>query len=148
MPLIQEVTARMILDSRGNPTVEVEVATDDGAVGRAAVPSGASTGEHEAVELRDGDQAKWRGRGVSQAIVNVEEAIAPHLIGLNVADQRAIDHRMVDLDGSPNKGRIGANAMWKRQLAEYEAPPLDPAVDEALLDYMNRRKASFPDSNI
>ncbi len=128
MSLIQEVSARMILDSRGNPTVEVEVATDDGAVGRAAVPSGASTGEHEAVELRDGDKGRWLGKGVAQAVANVEQTLAPHLIGLNVADQRAIDHMMIDLDGSANKGRIGANAILGCSLAVARAGSLAHGV--------------------
>src|SRR3712207_1851379 len=109
MSLIQEVNGRMILDSRGNPTVEVEVVTDDGVVGRAAVPSGASTGEHEAVELRDGEKGRWLGKGVSRAVQNVHDALAPQLIGLDVAEQRAIDAMMVELDGTANKSRLGAN---------------------------------------
>ena len=102
MSAIFEVYARMILDSRGYPTVEVEVTTDDGVVGRAAVPSGASTGEHEALELRDGDKARWRGKGVTGAVRNINSTISQHLIGLDVRDQRAIDRLLLELDGTPN----------------------------------------------
>ena len=124
MSLIQEVHARFILDSRGNPTVEVEVVTDDGVVGRAAVPSGASTGEHEAVELRDGVQGRWGGKGVSRAVANVHDMIAPQLIGLNVVEQRAIDTLLCELDGTPNKSRIGANAILGTSLAVARAAAL------------------------
>ena len=120
MAAIFEVFGRMILDSRGNPTVEVEVVTEDGEVGRAAVPSGASTGEHEAVELRDGDADRWLGKGVSRALENVNR-IAEHLVGLDVQDQRAIDRLMIDLDGSDNKGRLGANAILGVSLAVARA---------------------------
>jgi enolase len=120
MSAIFEVHGRMILDSRGNPTVEVEVMTEDGEVGRAAVPSGASTGEHEAVELRDGDASQWKGKGVSQALENVNR-IAEHLIGLDVHDQRALDQLMIDLDGTDNKGRLGANAILGVSLAVARA---------------------------
>jgi len=121
MSAIFEVFARMILDSRGNPTVEVEVTTEEGAVGRAAVPSGASTGEHEAVELRDGDKNRWLGKGVEKAIDHVNDQIAPHLIGLDVRDQRGIDRLLIDLDGTPNKGRLGANALLGCSLAVARA---------------------------
>ncbi len=124
MSLIQEVQGRMILDSRGNPTVEVEVVTDEGVVGRAAVPSGASTGEAEAVELRDGDKARWKGKGVDRAIANVNDAIAPHLIGLDSRDQRAIDLLLIELDGTPNKARLGANAILGASLAVARAASL------------------------
>lgn len=117
MSAIFEVFARTILDSRGNPTVEVEVTTEDGVVGRAAVPSGASTGEHEAVELRDGEKSRWLGKGVEKAIANVNEHIAPHLIGLDVRDLREIDQTLIDLDGTNNKGRLGANAILGCSLA-------------------------------
>jgi enolase len=117
MSAIFEVFARTILDSRGNPTVEVEVTTEDGVVGRAAVPSGASTGEHEAVELRDGDKSRWLGKGVDRAVANVNEHIAPHLIGLDVRDLREIDQTLIDLDGTDNKGRLGANAILGCSLA-------------------------------
>ncbi len=128
MSLIQEVHARFILDSRGNPTVEVEVVTDDGVVGRAAVPSGASTGEHEAVELRDGDKARWLGKGVDRAVANVHETIAPQLIGLDVSEQRAIDQLLIELDGTPNKGRLGANAILGTSLAVARAASMAHGV--------------------
>jgi enolase len=124
MSLIQEVHGRMILDSRGNPTVEVEVVTDEGIVGRAAVPSGASTGEHEAVELRDGDKSRWFGKGVDRAIANVNDAIAPQLIGMDARDQRAIDTLLIELDGTPNKARLGANAILGASLAVARAASL------------------------
>jgi len=117
MSAIFEVHARSILDSRGNPTVEVEVTTENGAVGRAAVPSGASTGEHEAVELRDGDKGRWLGKGVDTAVRNVMDAIAPHLIGLDARDQSSIDRLLLELDGTDNKGRLGANALLGVSLA-------------------------------
>jgi enolase len=121
--LIQEVQGRMILDSRGNPTVEVEVVTDDRVVGRAAVPSGASTGEHEAVELRDGG-AHWLGKGVDRAVAHVNSVIAPQLLGLEVSEQRAIDGLLVELDGTPNKARLGANAILGASLAVARAAAL------------------------
>ena len=121
MSAIFDVHGRMILDSRGNPTIEVEVTTEEGIVGRAAVPSGASTGEHEAVELRDGDATQWKGKGVSKALANIEREIAPQLIGLDVFDQRGIDQRMIELDGTPNKGRLGANAILGVSMAVANA---------------------------
>jgi enolase len=121
MSAIFDVNSRMILDSRGNPTIEVEVTTEEGVVGRAAVPSGASTGEHEAVELRDGDAGAWMGKGVSKALANIEREIAPQLIGLDVFDQRGIDQRMIELDGTPNKGRLGANAILGVSMAVANA---------------------------
>ena len=121
MSAIFDVHGRMILDSRGNPTIEVEVTTEEGIVGRAAVPSGASTGEHEAVELRDGDKGSWKGKGVSKALANIEREIAPQLIGLDVFDQRGIDQRMIELDGTPNKGRLGANAILGVSMAVANA---------------------------
>ncbi len=121
MSAIFDVHGRMILDSRGNPTIEVEVTTEEGIVGRAAVPSGASTGEHEAVELRDGDAGQWKGKGVSQALANIEREIAPQLIGLDVFDQRGIDQRMIELDGTSNKGRLGANAILGVSMAVANA---------------------------
>jgi len=108
---IFDILAREILDSRGNPTVEVEVILESGVVGRAAVPSGASTGEHEAVELRDGDISRFLGKGVLKAVENVEEKIAPNLIGMDVLDQMQIDAAMIDLDGTHNKSKLGANAI-------------------------------------
>jgi enolase len=111
MPYITDVYAREVLDSRGNPTVEVEVYTDSGAFGRALVPSGASTGEHEAVELRDGDKARYLGKGVEKAVKNVNEVIAPEVLGMDVSQQVLIDQLMIDLDGTKNKGKLGANAI-------------------------------------
>ena len=111
MAMITEVYAREILDSRGNPTVEVEVCLEDGAVGRAAVPSGASTGVHEAVELRDGDAERYMGKGVTKAVDNVNDIIAEAIIGLEATRQTEIDELLIRLDGTPNKGRLGANAI-------------------------------------
>jgi enolase len=111
MPYITDVYAREVLDSRGNPTVEVEVYTDSGAFGRALVPSGASTGEHEAVELRDGDKSRYLGKGVEKAVKNVNEVIAPEVIGQDVTQQVLIDRIMIELDGTKNKGKLGANAI-------------------------------------
>ena len=114
---IVDVTAREILDSRGNPTVEVEVTLDDGTVGRAAVPSGASTGVHEACELRDGDKSRYLGKGVTRAVENVNTEIAEAMLGLNVLDQTSIDKMLIELDGTPNKTRLGANAILGVSLA-------------------------------
>ncbi|MGG0719985.1 phosphopyruvate hydratase [Robertmurraya massiliosenegalensis] len=111
MPYIQHVYAREVLDSRGNPTVEVEVLTESGAFGRALVPSGASTGEYEAVELRDGDKSRYLGKGVQKAVDNVNNIIAEEIIGLDVTDQVGIDRLMIELDGTENKGKLGANAI-------------------------------------
>ncbi len=119
--LISRVYAREVLDSRGNPTVEVEVETTFGGFGRAIVPSGASTGVHEAVELRDGDKNRYLGKGVTKAVKNVNEEIAPAVIGLPVTDQRLIDKTMIDLDGTENKGRLGANAILGVSLAVAKA---------------------------
>jgi enolase 1/2/3 len=121
MSYISEIFARQILDSRGNPTVEVDVLTDEGALGRAAVPSGASTGIHEAVELRDGDKKKFSGKGVLKAIKNVNEIIAPKLLGYDIADQTGIDEMMIQLDGTPNKGKLGANAILAVSMAAAQA---------------------------
>ncbi|NMA61444.1 MAG: phosphopyruvate hydratase [Firmicutes bacterium] len=119
--IINGVIAREVLDSRGNPTVEVEVFLVDGARGRAIVPSGASTGAFEAVELRDGDKGRYLGKGVQQAVKNVEEIIAPEIIGLSATDQIVIDQIMIDLDGTPNKGKLGANAILGVSLAVARA---------------------------
>src|SRR2546421_7447014 len=108
---ITDVKARQVLDSRGNPTVEVDVWTRDGSMGRGTVPSGASTGEHEALELRDGDMKRYHGKGVLMAVRNVEKAIAPALVGKNPEKQEALDDAMIRLDGTPNKARLGANAI-------------------------------------
>ncbi|WP_363551316.1 phosphopyruvate hydratase [Caldifermentibacillus hisashii] len=121
MPTITDIYAREVLDSRGNPTVEVEVLTESGAFGRALVPSGASTGEYEAVELRDGDKSRYLGKGVLKAVENVNDIIAPEIIGFNVMDQVAIDKAMIELDGTPNKGKLGANAILGVSLAVARA---------------------------
>ena len=118
---IAYVDAREILDSRGNPTIEVDVATADGSVGRAAVPSGASTGAHEAVELRDGDSARFGGKGVLRAVSNVTDTIAPALVGEDAANQADLDALLIDLDGTPNKGHLGANAILGVSLAAAHA---------------------------
>ena len=118
---ISRIHAREILDSRGNPTLEAEVVLDNGASGRAAVPSGASTGVHEAVELRDGDESRYLGKGVAQAVQNVNEAIASDLAGFDAADQAALDARLIELDGTDNKGRLGANALLGVSLAAAHA---------------------------
>ena len=115
--MITEVFGREVLDSRGNPTVEVEVHTASGAWGRAIVPSGASTGEHEAIELRDGDAARYLGKGVLNAVGNVNGPIAELLEGLDASDQRGIDMALLELDGTPNKGSLGANAILGASLA-------------------------------
>ncbi|MGP3561623.1 phosphopyruvate hydratase [Geobacillus sp. BK01] len=121
MSAIIDVYAREVLDSRGNPTVEVEVYTEDGGFGRALVPSGASTGEYEAVELRDGDKNRYLGKGVLKAVENVNEVIAPEIIGLEVTDQVAIDRTLIELDGTENKGKLGANAILGVSLAVARA---------------------------
>ena len=128
MSFITSIHARQILDSRGNPTVEAEVITDEGAFGRAAVPSGASTGIHEAAELRDGDKKKYLGKGVLKAVKNVTDIIAPELIGCDVADQTGIDEYMIQLDGTPNKSKLGANAILAVSMAVAKA-----AAEEAAL---------------
>lgn len=121
MSVIESVFARQIMDSRGNPTVEVEVITESGYIGRAAVPSGASTGEHEAVELRDGDKSRYMGKGVQKAVDNVNNIIAPEVEGLLVVEQAYIDQLMIDLDGTPNKSKLGANAILGVSLAVAKA---------------------------
>lgn len=128
MSLIEHIHARQILDSRGNPTIEVEVFTSSGIMGRAAVPSGASTGENEAVELRDGDQSKYLGKGVLKAVENVNEIIAPEIEGLPVMEQRLIDSLMIDLDGTDNKAKLGANAILGVSLAVAKAAAQDASM--------------------
>lgn len=128
MASIEAIGAREILDSRGNPTIEVEIALDDGSLSRAAVPSGASTGAFEAVELRDGDAKRYSGKGVRKAVHAVTDVIAPELIGFDAADQRLIDQTMIDLDGTPNKSSLGANAILGVSLAVAKA-----AADSAQL---------------
>src|SRR5690348_2845017 len=122
---IIEIKAREILDSRGNPTIEADVTLTSGAFGRAAVPSGASTGEHEALELRDGDAERYLGKGVEQAVQSVEERIAPALNGLEASDQITIDRTMIELDGTPNKGKLGANAILAVSMAAARASAMD-----------------------
>src|SRR5574344_329107 len=118
---IEKITGREILDSRGNPTVEVDVLLESGIVGRASVPSGASTGEHEALELRDGDKARYGGKGVQKAVDNINNIIGPHLVGVSALDQRGIDHLMLSLDGTPTKSKLGANAILGVSLAVAKA---------------------------
>jgi enolase len=121
MSAIEYIEAREILDSRGNPTIEVDLVLEDGAMGRAAVPSGASTGEHEAVELRDGDKDRYLGKGVQKAVANVNDLIAPELIGFEATDQVDIDRTMIELDGTENKGKLGANAILGVSMAAARA---------------------------
>ncbi len=128
MTTIIDITGREILDSRGNPTVEADVRLSSGAVGRAAVPSGASTGEHEAVELRDGDAQRYGGKGVLEAVRNVNELIGPRLEGMDALDQMVVDYEMLDLDGTPNKGNFGANAILAVSLAVARAAAADRGV--------------------
>ncbi len=146
---IEEVTAREILDSRGNPTVEVEVYLDDGVVGRAAVPSGASTGAHEALEMRDGDRTRYLGKGVMQAVRNVNELIAPEVINFPVTEQAALDQTMLDLDGTPNKEKLGANAILGVSLACAKAAA--ESVELPLYRYLggtNAKNLPVPMMNI
>src|SRR5579872_717621 len=121
MSNIAGIHAREVLDSRGNPTVEAEVFLADGSMGRAIVPSGASTGEHEAVELRDGDTNRFLGKGVQKAVENVNDEIADALGNMDAADQRALDQKMIELDGTNNKGRLGANAILSVSMAAARA---------------------------
>ena len=121
MSKIIEITAREILDSRGNPTIETDILLESGVMGRAAVPSGASTGEHEAVELRDGDAGRYGGKGVEKAVAAVEETIQTELIGMDAQDQIAVDRRMIEIDGTPNKSALGANAILSVSLATARA---------------------------
>lgn len=151
MPFISDVYAREVLDSRGNPTVEVEVFTDSGAFGRALVPSGASTGEYEAVELRDGDKGRYLGKGVQNAVDNVNEVIAPMLISeeFNVLDQVSIDHAMIELDGTENKGKLGANAILGVSMAVAHAA--SDYLDIPLYQYLggfNAKQLPVPMLNI
>lgn len=149
MSYIEEIYAREILDSRGNPTVEVEVLLEDGAMGRAAVPSGASTGAFEAVELRDGDKTRYLGKGVLKAVENVNEVIAPELEGLNPFDQPAIDRELIALDGTDNKGKLGANAILGVSLANAKAAA--ESVGLPLFQYVggvNAKELPVPMMNI
>jgi enolase len=119
--IIADIQAREILDSRGNPTVEADVILMSGVMGRAAVPSGASTGEHEAMELRDGDAKRYGGKGVLRAVQNIEETIAPALAGADAMDQMGIDAALLDMDGTPNKANLGANAILAVSMATARA---------------------------
>ena len=136
---INQIKAREILDSRGNPTLEVDVTLENGSVGRAAVPSGASTGAHEAVELRDNDKARFKGKGVSKAVENVNKDLATALIGLNAKDQKSIDHKMIDLDGTENKSRLGANAILGISLAIAKAAAI--CSNQSLFRYIGGERA-------
>lgn len=149
MTIISEVYAREVLDSRGNPTVEVEVYLESGAIGRAIVPSGASTGAHEAVELRDGDNSRYLGKGVLKAVENVNEIIAPEVIGMDALDQVGIDKLMIALDGTPNKGKLGANAILAVSMAVARAAA--DALDVPLYVYLggfNAKQLPVPMMNI
>ena len=149
MTTIESVDGREILDSRGNPTVEVEVGLACGAIGRAAVPSGASTGEREAVELRDGDDSRYLGKGVLQAVANVNEKIAPEIVGIDATEQVAIDGLLCELDGTPNKGNLGANAILGVSLAACKAAAA--ALELPLYRYIggvNARLLPVPMMNI
>lgn len=128
MSLIESIHARQIMDSRGNPTIEVDVFTETGAFGRAAVPSGASTGTHEAVELRDGDKKKFLGKGVLKAVENVNTKISEELVGFSVFDQNLIDKVMIEIDGTPNKGKLGANAILGTSLAVAKAAAMEAGL--------------------
>jgi enolase len=128
MSYIADIQARQILDSRGNPTIEVDVMTDEAAVGRAAVPSGASTGIHEAVELRDGDKKKYGGKGVLKAVKNVNTTIAAELMGWDVTDQAGIDALLIELDGTPNKSKLGANALLAVSMAVAKAAAMESGL--------------------
>jgi len=136
---INQIKAREILDSRGNPTLEVDVTLENGSVGRAAVPSGASTGAHEAVELRDNDKARFKGKGVLKAVENVNKDLATALIGLNAKDQKSIDHKMIDLDGTENKSRLGANAILGISLAIAKAAAT--CSNQSLFRYIGGERA-------
>jgi enolase len=149
MSTISEIRAREILDSRGNPTVEADVHLESGVLGRAAVPSGASTGENEAIELRDGDPSRYLGKGVVNAVANVNETIAPELIGMEVTAQVAIDRAMIALDGTPNKGKLGANAILAVSLACAKAAA--EYLQQPLFRYIggtNARRLPVPMMNI
>lgn len=149
MTIISDVYAREVLDSRGNPTVEVEVYLESGAIGRAIVPSGASTGVHEAVELRDGDKSRYMGKGVENAVKNVNETIAPEVIGMDALDQLGIDKAMIALDGTPNKGKLGANAILAVSMAVARAAA--DALDLPLYVYLggfNAKQLPVPMMNI
>lgn len=146
---IREIRGRQIIDSRGNPTIEAEVTLESGAMGRAAVPSGASTGEKEAIELRDGDKKRWMGKGVSKAVANISKVIAPELLGRNAFDQAGIDRAMIALDGTKTKGKLGANAILGVSLAVAKASAIE--TGQPLYRYLggaNARVLPVPLMNI
>ncbi|RLA11830.1 MAG: phosphopyruvate hydratase, partial [Gammaproteobacteria bacterium] len=140
MVKIAKIIGREIMDSRGFPTIEAEVTLSSGAFGRAAVPSGASTGSREAIELRDGDASRYQGKGVRQAVTNVNELIAPQLLDMDAADQAGIDQAMIDLDGTDNKAKLGANAILAVSLAVVKAVAADN--NEPLYRTINRLAGS------
>src|SRR5207249_11987252 len=142
---IARVHAREILDSRGNPTVEADVVLEGGSLGRAAVPSGASTGEHEALELRDADKSKYLGKGVLKAVANANTEIAKTIVGFDAADQRALDHKMISLDGTPTKSRLGANAILAVSMAAARAAAI--ALKQPLYKYL-ARYSTDPSANL
>src|SRR5215831_20482818 len=149
MSTIQDIQAREILDSRGNPTVEVDVVLAGGAVGRAAVPSGASTGEHEALELRDGDKKRYQGKGVTKAVKNVTQKILPALRGMDALDQLTVDRTMLKLDGTETKSKLGANAILAVSLATAKAAA--ESVDLPLFKYLggpNAKVLPVPMANV
>ena len=149
MGRVVKIYARQILDSRGNPTVEAEVYTENGIMGRAAVPSGASTGKYEAVELRDGDKGIYLGKGVLKAIQNIKTNINEELNGVDVFDQSTIDQKMIDLDGTSNKANLGANAMLAVSLASAKAAALES--EKSLFNYVggvNAKELPIPMMNI
>ncbi len=149
MTIISDVYARQVLDSRGNPTVEVEIYLESGVMGRAIVPSGASTGAHEAVELRDGDKEVYLGKGVLKAVENVNEVIAPELIGFDARDQVGIDQLLIELDGTPNKSKLGANAILGVSMAVARAASEELGVE--LYEYLggfNAKTLPVPMMNI
>ena len=149
MSVIREIKARQILDSRGNPTVEVDVTLESGALGRAAVPSGASTGKKEAIELRDGDKKRWMGKGVTKAVTNISKVIAPRLLGMDAFAQSSVDEAMIALDGTKTKGRLGANAILGVSLAVARAAAVDSG--QPLYRYLggaNARELPVPMMNI
>ncbi|MCK5331824.1 MAG: phosphopyruvate hydratase, partial [Candidatus Marinimicrobia bacterium] len=137
---ISNIHAREILDSRGNPTIEVDAILSDGSVGRAAVPSGASTGEHEAVELRDGDKARFLGKGVTRAVANVNTVIANRVQGLPALKQTDLDNIMIELDGTPNKSKLGANAILGVSMAVARAAAVSQKI--ALFEYLSDGSAN------
>src|SRR4051812_14328798 len=149
MSTISDILAREILDSRGNPTVEVDVLLAGGAIGRAAVPSGASTGEHEAIELRDGDKKRFQGKGVRKAVNNVTQKILPALRGIDALDQLAVDRTMIELDGSETKSNLGANAILAVSLANAKAAA--EAIGIPLFKYLggpNAKVLPVPMANV